>query len=120
MVVSNSRAPEASAAALRPLGVPRPVDVHADEEDAPIEVAVQRRGRRPEWRRVEQVDDAWRVAEEWWRDEPQERTYVRVRLEGGRPLTLFHDGLTGRWFEQPYALGSGASGTARSSQRMRT
>jgi hypothetical protein len=84
--------------ALRPLGLPRSVEVRVDAGGLPAAVA-RRRG---EWRRVEQVDDVWRVAEEWWRETPQERTYVRLILEGGRPLTLFHDGLSGAWYQQQY------------------
>ena len=37
------------------------------------------------------------------REAPQARTYYRVILEGGRPLTLFHDDATGAWAEQPYS-----------------
>lgn len=84
--------------AIRSLGLPRPVEVHADVDGLPTAVAL----RRGQWRQVEQVDDAWRVAEEWWRETPQERTYVRVVLDTGRMLTLFHDGLTGGWYEQQY------------------
>lgn len=76
-----------------------------DAEGYPV--ALQRRGT---WRRVEEVDDAWRVAEEWWREEPQERTYFRVLLEGGQPLTLFHDGIIGRWYEQHYAAQTASKG----------
>lgn len=103
-----------SAATLRPLGLPRPVEVRLDGDGLPAAVA---RGR-GEWRQVEQVADAWRVAEEWWRDAPQERTYVRLVLEDGRVLTLFHDGVNGGWFEQRYA--SDAGGSTRWSQRTRT
>lgn len=85
-------------AALRPLGMPRAVEVRVDPDGLPVAVA-RRRG---EWRQVEQVDDAWRVAEEWWRETPQERTYYRLLLEGGRLLSLFHDGSSGRWYEQRY------------------
>jgi len=58
--------------------------------------------------RVEQVDEVWRVSEAWWREEPQARTYLRIILEGGRPLTLFHDDSPraeggGGWFEQAYS-----------------
>lgn len=84
--------------AIRSLGLPRPIDVRADADGMPSALAL----RRGEWRRVEQVDDAWRVAEEWWREAPQERTYLRVLLEGGRMLTLFHDSQTGQWYEQQY------------------
>ncbi len=89
---------EARHAALRPLGLPRPVEVRLDAAGLPVAVARHRQ----RWQHVEQVDDAWRVAEEWWREAPQERTYLRLVLEGGRRLTLFHDGITGGWFEQQY------------------
>lgn len=85
-------------AALQPLGLPRPVEVRAGPDGLPAAVARQR-GR---WQRVEQFDDAWQVEEEWWREAPQERTYVRLLLEGGRVLTLFHDGRSGSWYEQHY------------------
>lgn len=88
--------------ALRPLGSPRAIEVRADADGQPV--AVRRRGA---WRRVEQVDDAWRIAEEWWRETPQERTYLRLILEDGQPLTLFHEGGTGDWFEQPYGRDGG-------------
>jgi hypothetical protein len=63
-------------ATLRALGVPVPVQVRAGADGLPAHIA--RRG--GTWQHVEQIDDAWRVAEEWWREEPQERTYVRVIL----------------------------------------
>jgi hypothetical protein len=49
------------------------------------------------------LEDLWRVSEEWWREAPQERTYVRLVLAGGRSLTLFRDGVTGDWYEQRYS-----------------
>lgn len=88
-------------AALRPLGLPRAVEVRVSADGLPVAVARQR----GQWRGVEQVDDAWRIAEEWWREAPQERTYVRLVLEGGRALTLFHDGRSGEWHEQRYGGG---------------
>ncbi len=65
---------------------------------------------------VEHIDEVWRVAEAWWREAPIQRTYYRVLIEGGRPLTLFRDdgalarpGLDGgtresspAWYEQRY------------------
>jgi hypothetical protein len=61
------------------------------------------RGRNRAPLRVELVEEVWRVAEAWWRAPVQARTYYRVRLEGGRLLTLFHDDVTGAWHEQPYS-----------------
>lgn len=88
---------------LRPIGLPRPVEVRVDADTLPV--ALHRttpRGRRGDAIPIEQVEEVWRVAEAWWREAPQARTYYRVILAGGRALTLFHDDERGGWFEQPY------------------
>ncbi|MDA0301449.1 MAG: hypothetical protein O2822_02890 [Chloroflexi bacterium] len=100
---------------LRPIGMPRPVMVRIDRAhpDA-LPLAVTRtdaRGKRGVEARVEVVDEVWRIAEAWWREggpmtgNGQARTYYRVILEGGRPLTIFRDEAHGGWFEQPYSAG---------------
>lgn len=101
---------------LRPIGMPRQVMVRIDRAhpDA-LPIAVTRtdaRGKRGPEARVEMVDEVWRIAEAWWRGGPtgsglggQARTYYRVILEGGRPLTIFRDEAHGGWFEQPYSAG---------------
>jgi len=90
-------------ARLRPIGMPRAVAVHVDSDGLPVAVArTDAHGRRGAETRVESVEDAWRVAEAWWRAGAQARTYYLVILEGGRPLTLFRDDATGAWSEQPY------------------
>ena len=56
------------------------------------------------------MDEAWRITEEWWRETPLGRTYYRVIVDGGSPITIFHDdlttaagtGLDGDWYEQRY------------------
>ena len=93
--------------ALRPLGLPRPVRVQSDEAGLPSVVTLGQGGARFA---VEQVDEAWRIAEEWWREAPLGRTYYRVIVDGGRPITLFHDDLAaaagtdpdGGWYQQRY------------------
>jgi len=52
--------------------------------------AVRRSG---QWLAVEHIEEVWRVAEAWWRDEPLARTYMRVVVGDGRRVTLFHDDL---------------------------
>lgn len=47
---------------------------------------------------VVEVQEVWRLAEEWWREEPLERTYYQLLLDGGRLLTVFRDGRNGHWF----------------------
>ena len=51
---------------------------------------------------VAQVEERWRISEEWWREATLERTYYRLILEDGRPLDIFFDDRTGEWFEQRY------------------
>lgn len=97
-------APRASSStSLRPIGLPRRIEVREDGHATPLFVArVDARGRRGDEARVESIEDQWRLAESWWREAPQRRTYYRVVLSGGRPLTLYRDGVTGIWYEQPY------------------
>jgi len=110
-------------ASLRPLALPRPVQVRTDAAGLPVEVELTRTSgqwpaasgqrptangqRRPQAKSrqtVARVEEVWRVAEEWWREEPVARTYYRLVLDDGRPLTLFHDdeGAGGGWFSQHY------------------
>ena len=94
---------------LRPLGLPRPARVRVDEYGLPAEVAVGRARRgaaTAALRTVVQVDEAWRIAEEWWRPSPSgegmARTYYRVILDDGSALTLYRDDEDGQWYAQSY------------------
>ncbi len=93
-----------SEASLRPLGLPRPIGVRTDGDGLPLEVTRTARGGERRTLAVERVEEVWRIAEEWWRDTSIGRTYYRVIVDGGRPLTLFRDrsDLGGGWFEQRY------------------
>jgi hypothetical protein len=54
---------------------------------------------------VAHVEEVWRVGEAWWRRDELARTYVRVCLDDGRVLTLFHDDEEAPgdgWYEQHY------------------
>ncbi|MDA0270027.1 MAG: hypothetical protein O2798_02015 [Chloroflexi bacterium] len=89
---------------LRPVGLPRAISMRVDAEGMPIAVTrVAARGRHGTETHVESIDEIWRVAEAWWREGSQARTYFRVILEGGRPLSVYRDDATGAWFEQPYS-----------------
>lgn len=93
---------------LRSIGLPRRIVVREDIYTAPVAVArTDTRGDRGGEARVESVEDQWRLVEAWWREAPQARTYFRVILEGGRPLTLYRDDVTGAWYEQPYTEAHG-------------
>jgi hypothetical protein len=43
--------------------------------------------------------EAWRVDDEWWRQEVS-RLYFRLELEGGIRLTVFQDLISLKWYEQ--------------------
>lgn len=93
-----------TAASLRAIGLPRALRVEVDADAHPIAVTrASSRGRSGVRSRVERIEDTWRIAEAWWRAGAQTRTYYRLVLDGGRPLTLFHDDATGAWAEQPYS-----------------
>lgn len=82
-----ARAPQ-----LRPLSLPRPVGVRTDGRGTPVLLVLG--GRR---RGVAAVRERWRIDDEWWRS-PIAREYVDLVLEDGRPVTVYQDLTTGRWF----------------------
>jgi hypothetical protein len=58
-------------------------------------------------RRVTVVEERWRVVDGWWREAADAiaRTYLRVRLEDERVLTVFHDDRCAPhdgWYAQRY------------------
>ncbi|HET7876848.1 MAG TPA: hypothetical protein VFN71_15100 [Methylomirabilota bacterium] len=57
---------------------------------------------RDRWRRVDRVEDVWRIDDGWWRPSPVARTYFRVAVEDGRVLTVYRDDLQGTWWGQRY------------------
>jgi hypothetical protein len=79
---------------LRSLGEPKPIRVQVDRRSHPV--AVYRQGQRVA---VEQIEDRWRIDDEWWRSEVS-RTYFRVVLAGGHLLVVFHDLIADRWYTQ--------------------
>ena len=81
---------------LRPLNAPVPVQLRVD---AGVPRAVlQRAG----WRRVDRVEQVWRVDDGWWRPSPVARTYFRLGLESGHVITLYRDDIEGTWWAQSY------------------
>jgi hypothetical protein len=67
-----------------------------DRHGAPRSVIIERKGCP-----VEKIRDRWRVDDAWWR-EPVCRMYWEVEPRDGRVLTLYHDRIADRWFEQRY------------------
>ena len=73
---------------LSPLGRPRPLHVACDETGLPARIQFPRSDHPVA---VTDIDQVWRIAEEWWRETPLARTYYQLRLADGRALTCFHD-----------------------------
>jgi hypothetical protein len=88
---------ETSADRVRPLNLPRPVQVTLDEQTG-LPLTLRDRHR---CHPIARVQDSWHIDDEWWR-EPIRRHYVQILLPSGALRTLFHDLLADRWFEQTY------------------
>jgi hypothetical protein len=50
---------------------------------------------------VTAIQNAWRIDDEWWRERIS-RHYFRVELGDGQVLTVFHDLVSDRWYQQRY------------------
>lgn len=73
------------------LNAPRPALVESNFDGTPWEV-----NRRP----VALIREEWRVVDRWWTDEPVQRRYFEVVLEGGENAVVFRDEDAGCWFSQ--------------------
>jgi hypothetical protein len=71
--------------------------VEADGEGRPVAVTLS--GRRL---RVLQVQDAWRIDDEWWRERPVSRVYWQVELEDERVAMVYRDLMSSRWWKHEY------------------
>jgi hypothetical protein len=103
----SAKAARVTPQGLRPLGLPEPVEVRCGEDGEPLAVAPRTRrsgGLLQSAVSVERIEEVWRVSEAWWREEAIARTYFRLVVSGGRPLTVFRDESAGEagWFVQRY------------------
>jgi hypothetical protein len=81
---------------LQPLKQPQPIGVEADESGEPVAVVLGSRRLA-----VAQVQDVWRIDDEWWRDEVS-RLYYRLILANGRTVTIYQDLVHSQWLNQNY------------------
>ena len=79
---------------LRALNQPRPIQVWTNAGGLPA--SIQWKKRRTS---VHHTKERWRIDDEWWRN-PIARRYVRVVLETGVLVTLYHDLLEDQWYVQ--------------------
>ena len=86
---------------LRPVNLPRRVDVELNERGLPVAVETVGRsdGQTVSRHEIEAYGEIWRVDDEWWR-EPVCRRYLDVVLMGGKHSILYENEITHEWFEQ--------------------
>jgi hypothetical protein len=50
-------------------------------------------------RRIQSINETWRIDDEWWR-QIISRLYFEAMIEGGKRVVLFQDLITKHWFLQ--------------------
>ena len=80
--------------AVRALDAPQPVEVRVSAAGHPAAIRLRR------WTAVREVQDIWRLDEEWWREQPVSRMYYRVALSDGTVEVLYKDLVSKTWFRQ--------------------
>ncbi len=93
-MVAHPRTPTRSGA-LRALSQPQPIDVREGDAGRPTSIRLGKR-----WQAVARIEDAWRIDDEWWRERPIARLYLRVVLKDGTTLGLFKDLVREEWYKQ--------------------
>jgi hypothetical protein len=81
---------------VRPLSLPLEVKVAASEDGDPVTIALK-----GNIRQVSQIRNSWRLDEEWWRSEISRR-YFEVELTDGLVMTVFHDLVLDKWYQQKF------------------
>ncbi len=77
---------------LKPLNVPVAVAVDEDKSGRPATLIDPKRDT------VIDIEDIWRLDDEWWRAEALSRIYYTITTSSGRRLTIFKDLATGNWY----------------------
>ena len=116
---------------IKPLNAPRTIHVRTDSAGNPASIQVppatgsprsrrkhgnnsrsmREREQRPtqttllsdgKWMLVVEIDDIWKVNDEWWRGPHEEiaRLYYVLRLESGQKLTIYINLATNIWYRQ--------------------
>ena len=99
--------------AYRQVNSPQPVEVEEDAAGMPLAVKIPRqpdapvsKSRRaitkPLRQAISDIDESWRIDDEWWRQEKVSRLYYALRLASGHRLVLYKDLTDGIWYRQNY------------------
>ena len=79
---------------VSPVNSPQEVEVTACESGEPVAVRLGRA-----WKKVASIRNTWRIDDEWWNVEIS-RLYFEVELDGGLPVVVFYDMVSGKWYRQ--------------------
>ena len=82
--------------AFKSVNLPEVVEVVEDGAGRPLEI------RLPPKQTVAEIEDRWRIDDEWWRAEPVSRLYYSVLFRSGQKLVVFKDLLKNEWYKQVY------------------
>ncbi|MFC1988574.1 hypothetical protein ACFLVJ_01915 [Chloroflexota bacterium] len=80
----------------RTVNLPEPIEVEEAPSSLPLAVKAPLR------QAVADVEDRWRIDDEWWRREPVSRLYYEVLLSSGLRLQLYKDLIKDCWYRQSY------------------
>lgn len=94
MVADSGATP--GAGAYQPVNLPEPILVETNAFDRPVAIRMERR------QPIINIEDNWRIDDEWWRQETVSRIYYSVRLGSGRRLVIYQDLTDSRWYQQAY------------------
>lgn len=82
---------------LRPLAGPRALRVETSENGLPRAIVFE-----GSLRTVAEIQDRWRIDDEWWREASVSRMYYQLQLEGDQVVTVYEDLTGGTWCLQRY------------------
>lgn len=75
---------------VSPTNPPQEVEVTSCESGEPVAVRLGRA-----WNKVAHIRNTWRIDDEWWSEEVS-RLYFEVEVDGGLPITVFRDMVSGK------------------------
>ena len=81
--------------ASRPLNVPKAIQMIRSPENLPHQI-----GREPHIFLVKQIQDKWRIDDEWWREQPLSRAYYQCLLGTSSVVIIFQDLVRNIWYKQ--------------------
>ncbi len=84
-----------NASTSRPLNAPNDIKVTTDLNDLPNGMKILGL-HQP----VKEIQDRWRIDDEWWREKPISRMYYKCLLKNFAVVILFQDLITKEWYKQ--------------------